>query len=97
MINTRSWRQVVIAALLAGGSFAVAQIPPRRPFLMVSKKMSFTRFVPGGDGGLGGCDGDPRRGGYSASGGNAVDAAVAWAMRWRSRIHRPVILAAAGL
>jgi gamma-glutamyltranspeptidase/glutathione hydrolase len=35
MINTRSWRQVVIAALLAGGSFTVAQIPPRRPFLMV--------------------------------------------------------------
>ena len=47
MINTRSWRQVVIAALLAGGSFAVSANPPRRPFLMVSKKMSFTRFVPG--------------------------------------------------
>ncbi|STR68575.1 gamma-glutamyltranspeptidase [Raoultella ornithinolytica] len=31
MINTRSWRQVVIAALLAGGSFAVSANPTPPP------------------------------------------------------------------
>ncbi len=39
--------------------------------------MCSTRYAPGRDGGLGGRAGDPRRRGYPARGGNAVDAAVA--------------------
>jgi gamma-glutamyltranspeptidase/glutathione hydrolase len=35
MIKTTLWRQVVIAALLAGGSFTVAASPARRRYLMV--------------------------------------------------------------
>ncbi len=97
MINTRSRRQVVIAALLAGGSFTVAANPTPPPVSWCRRRCLSPGSCPGGM--VASVDAMATRVGVDIlrQGGNAVDAAVAVAMRWRSRIHRPVILAAADL
>lgn len=78
MIKTTIWRQVVIAALLAG---AALPSPPirhrRRRSLMASRKMCSTRYAPGRM--VASVDALATRVGVDIlrQGGNAVDAAVA--------------------
>ena len=78
MINTRSWRQVVIAALLAGGSFAVSANPTPPP---VSYGVEEDVFHPvrAREGMVASVDATATRVGVDIlrQGGNAVDAAVA--------------------
>ena len=98
MINTRSWRQVVIAALLAGGSFTVAANSTPPP---VSYGVEEDVFHPvrAREGMVASVDAMATRVGVDIlrQGGNAVDAAVAVGYALAVRIHRPVILAAADL
>ncbi len=79
MIKTTIWRQVVIAALLAG---AALPSPPirhrRRRSLMASRKMCSTRYAPGRGWWPRWTRWRPASAWIScAEGGNAVDAAVA--------------------
>lgn len=98
MINTRSWRQVVIAALLAGGSFAVSANPTPPP---VSYGVEEDVFHPvrAREGMVASVDATATRVGVDILRQGATPSMPRWpwAMRWRLRIHRPVILAAVGL
>ncbi|STW71160.1 gamma-glutamyltranspeptidase [Klebsiella michiganensis] len=85
MIKTTLWRQVVIAALLAGGSFTVAADPAPPP---VSYGVEEDVFHPvrAQQGMVASVDALATKVGVDIlrQGGNAVDAAVAVATRWRS-------------
>ena len=90
MRRTTLWRQVVIAALLAGGSFTVAADPAPPP---VSYGVEEDVFHPV----------RAQQGMVASVDTLATKVGVdilrqwRWATRWRSPIRRPVISAAAGL
>lgn len=69
MIKTTIWRQVVIAALLAGRQlYRRRQSPPPPPVSYGVEEDVFHPVRARQDGGLGGRAGDPRRRGYPAPG-----------------------------
>ena len=94
MIKTTIWRQVVIAALLAGGSFTVAANPPPPPPVSYGVEEDVFHPVRARQGMVASVDALATRVARAAT-----LSMRRWrlATRWRSRIRRPGISAAAVL